>query len=51
MPTALSTFGTFSIDTKAEGTVASARLGKFFATGVAAQKLADGFACSLGYCE
>ena len=46
----LSVLGQFKVDTNA--TAKSAGLGKFFATGLAAQKLADGFACQLSgeYC-
>jgi hypothetical protein len=43
---ALSVLGQFQVNTQAAAPQAS--LGKFFATGVAAQKLADGFAANLG---
>jgi hypothetical protein len=39
---AMSVFGQFQVDTSA-GTKTSAGLGKFFATGLAAQAIADGF--------
>ena len=43
---ALSVLGQFEVNAKAANTGVS--LGKFFATGVAAQKLSDGFASKLG---
>jgi hypothetical protein len=43
---ALSVLGQFEVSAK--GKDADVGLGKFFATGLAAQKLADGFACKLG---
>jgi len=42
---ALSVLGQFQVNAK--GKEADVGLGKFFATGLAAQKLADGFACKL----
>ena len=42
---ALSVLGQFEVSAKAQD--AQVGLGKFFATGLAAQKLADGFACKL----
>ncbi len=44
---ALSVIGQFEVNAKAQTPEVS--LGKFFATGIAAQKLADGFAAKLGY--
>jgi hypothetical protein len=41
----LSVLGQFEVNTNAKE--ATAGLGKFFATGLAAQKLADGFSCKL----
>jgi hypothetical protein len=41
----LSVLGQFTVDTDAQNRTAG--LGKFFATGLAAQKLADGFSCKL----
>ena len=43
---AFSVLGQF--DVKGETTPVQVGLGKFFATGLAAQKLADGFACKMG---
>jgi len=43
---AFSVLGQF--DLKAGASPANTGLGKFFATGVAARRLADGFACSMG---
>jgi hypothetical protein len=43
----MSVLGQFELEAEA-GTGASVGLGKFFATGLAAQKLADGFAAKLG---
>ncbi|HQR51731.1 MAG TPA: hypothetical protein PLZ79_00560 [Burkholderiales bacterium] len=43
---AFSVLGQFEVDSNARQVEAG--LGKFFATGLAAQKLADGFACKLG---
>ncbi len=40
---AYSTIGQFELQAEANGTTASVGLGKFFATGLAAQRLADGF--------
>jgi hypothetical protein len=42
---ALSVFGQFSVG--ANGTAPNATLGKFFATGAAASKLAEGYRCQL----
>jgi hypothetical protein len=44
---AFSVLGQFEASAKGEGTGATAGLGKFFATGMAAKKLADGFAGKL----
>ena len=43
---AFSVLGQFEVDSN--GRQVEVGLGKFFATGLAAQKLADGFACKLG---
>lgn len=43
---AMSVLGQFEVSAKAQ--TPDVGLGKFFATGLAAQKLADGFACKLG---
>ena len=43
---ALSTFGSFTSDNSA-GVNPVVKLGVFFATGVAAQNLAEGFACAI----
>ena len=45
---ALSVFGQFSINSNANAAAPKAGLGKFFATGQAAKRLADGFAFKLG---
>jgi hypothetical protein len=45
---AFSVLGQFSVDTKSSQPQAT--LGKFFATGIAARRLADGFACNIGQC-
>ena len=44
---ALSTFGSFSTTTSAGQGAAAVELGIFFATGVAAQTLSEGFRCAL----
>jgi hypothetical protein len=44
---ALSTFGSFSLDAEGQATVVKAGLGKFFATGMAARVLAEGFRCGV----
>ena len=46
---AFSVLGQFSAKGSA-GTESGASLGKFFATGIAARRLADGFACTMGAC-
>lgn len=45
---ALSVLGQFEVSAGAQSQ--NVGLGKFFATGLAAQKLADGFSCKLGSC-
>ena len=44
---ALSTFGQFELDAKAKAAAAEVGLGKFFATGMAARILAEGFRCGV----
>jgi hypothetical protein len=48
---ALSVLGQFSVNATSEVKTTSVGLGKFFATGMAAKKLADGFAAKLGASE
>ena len=45
---AFSVLGQFSVEAKGGGTEVSSGLGKFFATGIAARRLADAFACAMG---
>ena len=47
---ALSVLGQFDLNAKNEGASQGVGLGKFFATGLAARVLAEGFACKLGHC-
>jgi hypothetical protein len=48
---ALSVLGQFSVDASTEVKTTTVGLGKFFATGMAAKKLADGFAAKMGALE